>query len=254
MRIYSDCYQLMSETGRNLWEMGIEVKPKSYQNKIIAGNDDFITKELMAEQYCLTSLNNVEALFAFDKASKPWAEAELHERVTKGIANPGFAYKIRKDLWEQFLTEEGKFDYTYNERIFHKSSIATQPNFDRVIMELVNNPDTRQAILPMYSLHDVQYIGGKKRVPCSMYYNFLIREDANGEKVLNISYHQRSCDYVTHFGNDVYLAFSLMQEVAKIIMVKPGKLIHTIDSLHSYKKDWDKLKTPISTIMYGQES
>lgn len=47
MRIYSNAYELLSETGRNLYEMGAEVKPKTYQNKSIEGIDDFITKELI---------------------------------------------------------------------------------------------------------------------------------------------------------------------------------------------------------------
>ena len=29
MRIYCDCYELMSEMARDLWEMGIEVKTKN---------------------------------------------------------------------------------------------------------------------------------------------------------------------------------------------------------------------------------
>ena len=39
MRIYDDCYELMSEMGRNLWEMGSIVKPKTYQNKVIEGDE-----------------------------------------------------------------------------------------------------------------------------------------------------------------------------------------------------------------------
>ena len=40
-----------------------------------------------------------------------------------------------------------------------------------------------------------------------------------------------------------------MEYVAKNLEVKPGYLFHTIDSLHSYQKDWDKLKTPIATLL-----
>ena len=57
MRIYSNPYELMSETARNIWEMGTEVKPKTYQNKVIEGKDEFITKELICEQYCLTHMD-----------------------------------------------------------------------------------------------------------------------------------------------------------------------------------------------------
>ena len=75
MRIYSNAYELISEMGRNLWEMGLENRPKTYQNKNIEGNDDFVTKELICEQYCMTRLPDPDILFTYTK-SKAWAEAE----------------------------------------------------------------------------------------------------------------------------------------------------------------------------------
>lgn len=241
-RIYSNCYDLMSETGRNLWEMGAIVTPKTYQNKVIEGNDDFITKELICEQYILTSLENEEMLFIYDQDSKPWAKAELRERVGMKPVNPGEAYLERKHLWEEFLNEFNKFDYTYAERFNHKG------NFERLIDLLKMDPDTRQGILPVFSLDDPFNAGGIKRIPCSMYYSFLIRKDANGESMLHINYHQRSCDFVAHFGNDVWLAFKIMEYVAGRLNIKPGYLTHTIDSLHTYKRDWLKLKQSLNEI------
>ena len=115
MRIYDDCYELMSEMGRNLWEMGSIVKPKTYQNKVIEGDESYITRELICEQYCLTSLNNVDKLFIYSN-SKEWADNEFLERINNEPLNPGGAWTLRKDIWEQFLVN-GKFDYTYSERI-----------------------------------------------------------------------------------------------------------------------------------------
>lgn len=251
MRIYSNPYELMSETARNLYEMGQLVLPKTYQNKIIEGNSDYATKELICEQYCLTSLKDDDSLplFVFDRDSIEWTKQELIERWDNQGSipiNPGEAYKIREDLWKQFLNKEGKFDYTYNERFHYRNNRSH--NMDRIIQELIKNPDTRQAVLPVYSLDDVANIGGVGRVPCTMYYDFLIR-NVNGEKQLNICYHQRSSDFVTHFGNDVWLAWKTMEVVASNVGVKPGYLYHTIDSLHSYAKDWDKLKTPINQLL-----
>lgn len=264
MRFYSNCYELMSELGRNLWEMGSIVKPKTYQNKDISGNEDFETKELICEQYCLTSLDKEEYLFIHDKNSMEWVREEFKERVTNpqlGVnwpmyINPGEAYKLRLDIWEDFLVYPSigakKFDYTYNERImqrFFSPDIPgwTKPNLISVIELLEADNDTRKAILPIFTASDVMNNDGKKRIPCSMYYDFLVRE-INGVPRLNITYHQRSADLVAHFGNDVYLAWRLMEFVANEIGVKPGYLYHTIDSLHSYKRDWQKLKTSIGEI------
>lgn len=240
MRIYSSSYELMSEMGRELNSYGQTVKPKTYQNKNIEGNEDFVTKEIICQQYCLTSLQDPTWLFFYSR-SREWADAEFQERIdTSDIINPGKAWELRKDLWEQFLVN-GKFDYTYNERIIH----VIKP----LIRLLKDDNDTRKAVLPIFNGDmdglDTDWYDSSRRIPCSMYYDFLIRENSKGEKVLHICYHQRSSDFVTHFGNDVYLAWRLMEYVAKEVGVKPGYLYHTIDSLHTYQKDWDKLASSL---------
>ena len=231
MRIYSNSFELMSEMGRELNSYGQIVKPKTYQNKVIEGNEDFITKELICQQYCLTSLGDPVWLFIFSH-SKEWADAEFQERIDiSDITNPGKAWELRKDLWEQFLVN-GKFDYTYNERMVI---------LPYTIQLLKSDSDTRKAVLPIFNGNgedDTLYYHGNKRIPCSMYYDFLIRQNGKGEKVLHICYHQRSSDFAQHFGNDIYLAWRLMEYVAQEVGVKPGYLYHTIDSLHIYKKDW----------------
>lgn len=240
MRIYSSSYELMSEMGRELNSYGQTVKPKTYQNKNIEGNENFVTKEIICQQYCLTSLQDPTWLFFYSR-SREWADAEFQERIdTSDIINPGKAWELRKDLWEQFLVN-GKFDYTYNERIIH----VIKP----LIRLLKDDNDTRKAVLPIFNGDmdelDTNWYDGSRRIPCSMYYDFLIRQNGKGEKVLHICYHQRSSDFVTHFGNDVYLAWRLMEYVAKEVGVKPGYLYHTIDSLHTYQKDWDKLASSL---------
>lgn len=273
MRIYSNSFELMSETGRELNSYGQLVKPKTYQNKVIEGNEDFITKELICQQYCLTSLGDSIWLFIFSH-SKEWAEAEFQERITfepNGEPwNPGEAWKLRRDLWEQFLVKEeisfvGNethkeyheiFEYTYSERIMKPVYFngTVMPKIRAIIQLLKSDQDTRKAVLNIYGTdnynedEDSDHYEGSRRIPCSMYYDFLIRQNGKGEKVLHICYHQRSSDFVTHFGNDVYLAWRLMEYVAKEVGVKPGYLYHTIDSLHAYKKDWIALASNLENL------
>ena len=273
MRIYSNSFELMSELGRELNSYGQTVKPKTYQNKRIEGNEDFITKELICQQYCLTSLGDPVWLFIFSH-SREWADAEFQERITfepNGEPwNPGEAWKLRRDLWEQFLVKEeisfvGNethkeyheiFGYTYSERIMKPVYFngTVMPKIRAIIRLLKSDQDTRKAVLNIYGTdnynedEDSDHYDGSRRIPCSMYYDFLIRQNGKGEKVLHICYHQRSSDFVTHFGNDVYLAWRLMEYVAKEVGVKPGYLYHTIDSLHSYKKDWKYLNTNLEDL------
>lgn len=254
MRIYSNAYELMSETGRNLVEMGHIVKPKTYQNKKIEGNEEMVTRELICEQYCLTGLPDPQVLMIYTKAEE-WCKAEFKERISGDQVNPGKAYLLRGKFWEEFLVHnklgEEKFDYTYPERIncLVKYMGEHMTKLDAVIELLKHDSDTRKAVLSIYNDSvDRNHYEGDARIPCSMYYDFLIRENAKGEKVLNICYHQRSSDFIQHFGDDVYLAWMLMAYVADKVGIKQGYLYHTIDSLHAYKKDWWMLKTSIDDI------
>ena len=256
MRIFSNAYELMSEMGRELNSYGQVVKPKTYQNQVIEGDDDFITKEIICQQYCLTSMPDPEWLFVYTK-TKEWADAEFEERINRRGLNPGKAWELNKDMWEQFLAkdETGEklncFDYTYSHRINFVpglDGISSKSKLDGVIELLKNDPDTRKAIINIFTTHDTLFYDGSRRIPCSMYYDFLIRDDSKGIKRLHICYHQRSSDFVQHFGDDVYLAWRLMEYISNEVGIKPGYLYHTIDSLHSYKKDWQLLQTSIDDI------
>lgn len=235
MRVYANCYQLVSETFREVWEMGHGIHTDTMQNKFIGDDEGYATKEVINYSYCLTSLKKVDYLFFADNQARIWADAEFLERVSKEHINPGKAWELREHIWEEFLNKNGKFDYSYNDRMYGK--------IRDIIRLLKKDSDSRQAIINIWNDKDYKGIGGIKRVPCSMYYQFLIR---NGQ--LNIIYNQRSADAVTHLGNDVYLAYKLMEFIASEIGVKPGYLFHNIGSLHAYKKDWSKLKTCIEEL------
>lgn len=242
MRVYSSSYALMSEITRDVYEMGHLVHSLSMQNKDVGDDDNFITKEITNYSYCLTSMKSAQWLFAAEPTMRKWADAEFKERMDPDPKNPGEAYKWRHEVWEQFLNNEGKFDYTYGERM--------KDQIESIITELLRNPDSRQAIIMIWDReNDHRMIGGKQRVPCSMYYQILIREGK-----VHIIYNQRSADVVTHFGNDVYLAWKLKTHIVNLLnsakgleygadgSFKVGYLFHNIGSLHTYKKDWDKLK------------
>lgn len=239
MRIYSNCKHLMSEIRRDVMEMGVLTHSNSMQNKDVSNNPEFDTKEIINYQYCLTSIYDEDILFP-DAKVKKWAEAELQERLHTDC-NPGEAYKLRPEVWDQFLVD-GKFDYAYPKRMnnhFYQGSYSITP-LAKIISEIRSNPDSRQLILSIWDRSDIQYIGGQRRVPCSIYYQFILRDYR-----LHIIYNQRSADIVTHLGNDIWLAFKLMEYIAKVTGHMSGYLYHNIGSLHSYRKDWSTLQAYI---------
>lgn len=221
MRIFKDVLEMHAEVERDLFEMGIRVQPFSYQDKVVKDDPLFETIELQGYSYTVTNLENINKL---PNLTLDWCQAEFQERVSPDYINPGQAYKLREDLWKDFLID-GKFHYTYNERI--------RVQLFSVIEELKKHPTTRQAVIEVHNnLIDLQNMGGKGRIPCSLSSQLLLRKGK-----LDIYYMQRSCDFVTHFSNDVWQAIMLLKYIAAMIDVPPGNFFHYLVSLHAYKKD-----------------
>ena len=136
-------------------------------------------------------------------------------------------------FWEEFLEDDGKFAYTYSER-FHPgvNYEMDQPFF--IFSELKRHPASRQAIVQIFDVHkDLSRIGGKSRIPCSMFYQLMIRNGA-----VDLHYIMRSCDFFTHFPYDQLLAIRF-QELAACVLNRPvGIFHHIITSLHGFRKDF----------------
>lgn len=111
-----------------------------------------------------------------------------------------------------------------------------------VISLLTRERLTRQAYLPIWFPEDTGVAQGQ-RVPCTLGYHFLIRED-----FLSMRYYMRSCDIYRHFTNDIYMAARLMQYVAQCIMdngapdLYLAQLSMFITSLHGFVGDKAKLE------------
>ena len=226
MRLYVKADEAFEEIKRDLAEMGIWVRPKTMQDKNIEGNPEYETTEL--QNYCYTILNAKSS--EIPNVTQPWADAELQERITKPengqFINPGEAWKLRENIWGEFF-HNGKFGYSYNELIWNNDQ------FTKIVNRLKEDPDSRQLWISLWDPErDPDLLGGVSRVPCSLGYAFQVREGK-----LNMHYVMRSCDFSTHFANDVYLAIKLLEYVAELTGYEVGNFTHTIFSLHVYRKD-----------------
>lgn len=225
MRIYRSCKEAASETKRELKELGTIVNLHTMQDKNVENNPDYQTMELIGYSFMITNTDDKEELpKSFNKESEiNWAEAEFQERIGQQELNPGEAYKLRS-VWSEFIHND-KLSYTYSERIGSQ--------VEKIIEMLKNNPSSRNAIVSMWDRQiDIDNIGGKKRVPCTMYYQFLIRNNK-----LNLIYNIRSNDVITHWCWDVYLAVKLQEYVADRLGLEKGWFIEQCGSLHAYNKD-----------------
>lgn len=246
MRVYTNLSEMLNETARDLLEMGVVRKTKTMQDLDISDNPEFDTKELMNFTCCITNPNDGDADHLFKTFSivedyrllKSWCDQEFKDRVDDRLLNPGNAWNIRKKLWAQFMTKhQGRFAYTYNERI--------RDQLTYIIEALDEDVWTRQAVLAIWNpTIDAQRIG-RDRVPCSLNYHFMTELNSEGETELNLVYTMRSCDFVTHMLADIYMAICLLTHVALQVteVYKVGKLFLNMHSLHYYQKDEDALKS-----------
>lgn len=219
MRIYKNFTEALGEIKRDLAEMGILVHTQTMQDKIIANDPEFETLEIQNYLYTVTD-TNLDHL----SPSQPWADMEFVERVSGVKFNPGVAWLERKEIWDEFLEEDGKFSYTYPERMAEQ--------IHGIIEELKVHPDSRQLFLSIWNPSiDIDRLG-HRRVPCSLGYHFQKREGR-----LNITYLQRSADFITHFQNDLYLAVKLLKHIAQEAECEAGMFTHWVGSLHMYRKD-----------------
>ena len=232
MRIFANCKEMLSEVHRDLFEMGIRVKPKTMQDKVITGRKEYETIELSGYSFAIMDTADIDDMIKARGLNLEWCYADLAERLSPDLINPGTAYKLREE-WEEFVHGD-KFAYTYNERIREQ----LRDTID--VLEFDNA--SRQAVITIYNgTMDSANRGGLSRVPCSMYYQFLIR----GNK-LDVIYTMRSSDFMTHFPYDIWMAAQLQNRILselndkKLInarMIKPGKLVFFSGSLHCYEKD-----------------
>ena len=236
-RIYSNCLEMIKEVERDAWEMGVQVPVQSMQDKV----GELMTRELRAYGFTITPPQDkldemVEYLFP-KSSVLDYCRAELVDRVGGVPLNPGNSYKVRGQVWSEFL-HNGTFAYTYSCRMCQQ--------LPRIIQELRDKPGTRQAIINIHSNfyesfdpanpdlphQDLHRLGGVARIPCSMYYQMMRRDGK-----LDLIYTMRSCDFLTHFAVDIWLAARLQEHVANQLGIPRGNFSYFTGSLHAYEKD-----------------
>ena len=236
MRIFKTIKDAINETFRDLKVRGISVECNSYQDKKLVGEDRFV-KELMGVAFKIDKPlfkrdEVIEYVFK-DEAPKiiEYCKQEIADRCSGEPLNPGNSYKIRADMWNQFLEGNKKFSYQYAERLW------TNNQFEAVIACLKNDSGSRQAVLSVWDpTKDMvaSKLGGGNRIPCSLNYQFMIRNNS-----LHCVYSMRSNSAIEHCPIDLYCASGLMEYVVKRLKktypkLRVGSLTYVCGSLHAF--------------------
>ncbi len=242
MRYYPDFAEAIRAAKRDLDNYGDDIDPGTWQGIPTEGKPDLMTREVLNWGMAVACPDNIHDLKNFIRPNLPWADLEFEDRTSGEQRNPH--HSLEQWPWWQGekqadLTQTaGKFSHTYSERLWDHAG-----GLDDLIRRLANDPYGRQAYMPMYKHSDLREEG---RVPCSLGWQFMMRRDK-----LHMWYFIRSCDYVRHFRDDIYLAARLQLWVIEMLVehelrhdrpqvwvdVKPGYLQMLICSLHYHKGD-----------------
>lgn len=203
-----------------------------------------------------------EHLQLLTKPDLPWAEDHFQERISGIPSNPGEQYKnwpyYRENEDDIRFRMSGQFSHTYQERFWPKDANGFQTedenncdialinqgiryelgDYNDIIERAKDDPTSRQLYLSIWHPED-QSNEVKRRLPCSLGYYFLIRDNT-----LNLSYFIRSCDIRRHFRNDIYMAIRLAQDFAikTELELKLGTFFMWIGNLHCWANEKELLK------------
>lgn len=194
------------------------------RNKIIAS---YTKKEVELYNNCTNLVGD------FAKASKFWN----HLANPDGTVNSAYGYLIWKNK------SAGNPVFEANGLLPAEFDWGMRTPWVWALESLKRDKDTRQAIL-RFSLPEHQWMGNKDQT-CTMYGNFLIRDDK-----LHFSVFMRSNDLMKGLVYDLPWFVSLMDKM--IEELKPiypsltkGHYTHVANSMHIYERDEEAIKRMI---------
>jgi len=232
LRIYSDAKEMLNETTREVFSRGHIVFDETLQGKKV--DRRYEAKELLGYNFTLTrhGCHSITPMLNWGKQQfkKPHLTLEyarewfLATHLKDSKAEVAAHYKYYPEYWNQF----GDWIYSYAERVGER--------LDAAITLLRENKYRRGVVIPIYEPQDIPYLLRNRRVPCSLYYQPIIRRQGPDD-LLHLVYGMRSCDLVNWFPLDVCRAVFTKSYLAKHLNVKPGSLIMHITSLHAHRID-----------------
>lgn len=196
------------------------------------------------------------------KPNLPWADDHFEERVGGEPLNPGrewehwpyaksadtfrddngqFNHNYMERYWPKYagMTDKGEDIDEYMERLVpHKGIRYDYGDLSDVVDLLLREPGTRQAYLPVWFPEDTGSHEGRR--PCTLGYLFQLEK-----RKLNVVYYIRSCDFIRHFRDDVYLTVRLCLWVLNMLRMQdpswkevvPGEFVMHIANLHIFRND-----------------
>ncbi len=277
MNIYPN-FAMLIDSLKEKMKYAPEVRGNKWQSIDVSKKPEMRMRELLnvSFQVSLAWNESIEAFQNDIQPNLPWAEDHFLERVGGEPLNPG----VQWANWpwalsaDKFRTENSKFSHTYMERYwpkeagghYHDAALKERyrhplhgiryayGDLDDVVNHLLGDPLSRQAYLPVWFPEDTGTVHGE-RVPCTLGYHWIQRSGS-----IHTTYYIRSCDFVRHFRDDLYLSVRLTLWLLKQLRerepvvdpnmqpqdafwnnVKPGLFTFHCVSMHMFQNDWQQM-------------
>ena len=149
--------------------------------------------------------------------------------------------ELNSHIWDSWDVGDGTIGKAYGYQIGKKSqykdsdgSIVMRDQIDQVIWDLKNNPASRSILTNTYCHDDLHAMGLR---PCAYMMTFNVTKDPDdGSFVLNGMLNQRSQDTLTANNWNTVQYAVLLQMIAQVCNMKPGKFVHVIADMHIYDR------------------
>ena len=159
--------------------------------------------------------------------------------------------ELNSHIWDSWDVGDGTIGKAYGYQIGKKSqykdsdgSIVMRDQIDQVIWDLKNNPASRSILTNTYCHEDLNEMGLR---PCAYMTTFNVTKDPNdGTFVLNGMLNQRSQDTLTANNWNTVQYAVLLQMLAQVCNMKPGKFVHVIADMHIYDRHIPIVKSMIN--------
>lgn len=283
MRTYPNFDAAIRHVDQQMRDASDEVRGTRWQSSDVSKKPEMRMREILNVSFSVAlSWNENPKTWADDIApNMPWAEDHFLERVGGEPLNPGvqwanWPYALSADKFRTEKVHDGpaQFSHTYMERYWpkhanhcpggetnkhseylgenyfpHQGVRYAYGDLSDVVNHLLDDPLSRQAYLPIWFPEDTGVTHGE-RVPCTLGYHFIMRKG-----YLYSTYYIRSCDFVRHFRDDLYLSVRLqlwmLQELRRregeqgrsVFWpdVKMGGFTFHCVSMHMFINDWNRL-------------
>jgi thymidylate synthase len=213
-------------------DFGIETSPRDQKVREI--RDYVFTIDPMAP---IANFNCRPANFSYTAGEFAW--------YLKGDRDISFIQKF-SNFWNKIADDKNEINSNYG------SLIIKNPQFKWAYDSLVNDKDTRQAVM-FFNNPEFQYEGNKDFV-CTMYINFTIRED-----MLYMKTNMRSQDIFYGFSYDIPWFSLVMQNMLLLLKetypnLELGLYKHSCDNLHYYERHFEIATEIVNQTSYSSYS